>query len=267
MPHMKINDISLYYELHGQGEPIVFIGGFTADHNVWGGVVAYFKEKYQVILLDNRGAGQTDVPDGPYSIEQMADDVAALCLRLNINNAHFVGSSMGGYIVQSLSVRYSDLVKSIIICNSGAVMHTTFRLYIEAQLEMRKAKLPEGVLIKAECSWAFSFQFISQPGMLELLIQMGLKNPYPFTDKGYEGQYAALLKFDSSPWLQQIKVPTLVLAGDQDLIFSEFLVKQLANQIKDAKYYCFSKCGHLPQIEYPEQFARVVIHFLELAKP
>lgn len=262
MPHLKINDISMYYEVYGEGEPIVFIGGFTADHLVWSAVIDYFKDNYKVILLDNRGAGQTDVPEGPYSIEQMADDVAMLCAQLNIKKAHFVGSSMGGYIVQFLAVQAHPLVKSITICNSVATMNTPFRFYIEAQREMRKARLPVEILIKAACSWLFSFQFISQPGMLELLIQMGLENPYPFTDKGYEGQYAALLEFDSNLWLKQISVPTLVLAGDQDLIFDDSLVKNLAEQIQNARYYCFSDCGHLPQIEYPQKFAQIVNEFV-----
>lgn len=263
MPHIKINDISMYYEQYGQGEPIVLIGGFTADHTVWGAVVPLFKEKYQVIVLDNRGAGQTDIPDGPYSIEQMANDVAALCSGLGIEKAHFVGSSMGGYIAQSLSVHHPELVKSITISNSVAVMHTTFRLYVEAQLEMRKAKVPVETLIKAACSWCFSYQFLAQPGMIDLLIQMGLRIPYPFTDKGYEAQFAALQQFDSGSWLKDIAVPTLVLAGDQDLIFQEPLVKDLANKIQGARYYCFSECGHLPQIEYPELFVSVVHEFIE----
>jgi 3-oxoadipate enol-lactonase len=262
MPHMKINDISMYYEVHGEGEPLVLIGGFTADHTVWSLVLGLLQEKYQVILLDNRGAGQTDVPDGPYSIEQMADDVAALCAGLGIRRAHFLGNSMGGYIVQTLAVRHRDLVKSLIISNSVAIMHTTFRIYVAAQLEMRKAKVPAELLLKAGCSWVFSYQFIAQPGMVDLFTQMALMNPYPFSDTGYEGQYAALQSFDSQPWLQQIAAPTLVLAGDQDLIFREPLVKDLADKIPGARYYCFAECGHLPQIEYPQQFTQVVHEFI-----
>ncbi|MFT4058076.1 MAG: alpha/beta fold hydrolase [Legionella sp.] len=252
----------MYYEIHGEGEPLVLIGGFTADHLVWGAVVDYFKENYQVILLDNRGAGQTDVPDGPYSIEQMADDVAGLCTKLGIQKAHFVGSSMGGYIVQTLAVKHKELVHSVVISNSAAVLGTPFRVYVEAQREMRRAKLPAEIIIKAACSWFFSYQFIAQPGMLELLIQMSLNNPYPFSDKGYDGQYEALKKFDSSAWLQKIDVPTLVLAAEQDLVFREPLVKQFAQQIAHAKYYCFNDCGHLPMIEYPEEFKRLVHEFI-----
>nr|WP_258956523.1 alpha/beta fold hydrolase [Legionella sainthelensi] len=69
MPRIKVNDISMYYERHGQGEPIVFIAGFSADHLAWAAIVEYLKEKYQVILFDNRGIGQTDIPEGLYSID------------------------------------------------------------------------------------------------------------------------------------------------------------------------------------------------------
>ena len=262
MPHIKVNDISMYYEIHGQGEPIVFIGGFTADHVVWNATLSYFKD-YQVILFDNRGAGQTDVPEGPYSIEQMADDVAALCESLGILRAHFVGNSMGGFILQTLIMRHRDLVKSATLSNSVLTPRAPFQIYLEALRELRNSNASEEVLIKMACSWFFSYQFISQPGMLEVLTQMGLKNPYPVTDKGFDAQYAALQKFDSSSWAQKINVPTLVLAGDQDLVFRETLVKQLAANIPNARYYCFSDCGHLPQIEYPEKFAELVDMFIK----
>jgi 3-oxoadipate enol-lactonase len=263
MPQIKVNDISMYYEQQGQGEPVVLIGGFSADHTVWSAVISYFTEHYQVITLDNRGAGQTDVPKGPYRIEQMADDVAALCSKLGIGKAHIVGSSMGGYIAQSLAVHHPKLTKSITLCNSVGGTHTTFKLYAEAQLEMRKVNVPVETLIKAACSWLFSYQFLAQPGMLELLMEMGLNNPYPFTDKGYEAQFAALKQFDSTAWVKQIHVPTLVLAGDQDLIFHESVVRDLANKIPNAQYYCFLECGHLPQIEYPELFVQVVHQFID----
>ena len=262
MAQIKVNDISMYYEIYGQGEPIVFVGGFTADHLVWSAIIGYLQDRYQLILLDNRGAGQTDVPDGPYSMEQMADDVAALCSALGISKAHFVGSSMGGFILQSLAIRHRELVKSATISNSVVTMQTPFKCYVEAQYEMRKAKVPDRALYRAACSWCFSFQFISQPGMLELLIEMGLRNPYPFTDKGYEGQCAALLQFDSQSWANQIDVPVLVFGADQDLIFREPSIKQLAHLIPDARYYCFTECGHLPQIEYPEKFAQLVDEFI-----
>lgn len=266
MPRIKVNDVSMYYESHGQGEPIVFIAGFSADHLAWAAIVEYFKEKYQVILFDNRGIGQTDIPDGFYSIDQMANDVADLCTALNIQQAHFVSSSMGGFILQSLAYRYPSLVKSAVIGNSGAKIHTTFNIYLQAQLELMKADAPLKTLIKASCSWCFSYQFLSQPGVLEQLIQIGLDNPFPFTIKGHEGQYSALQQFDSQNWIGQIKVPVLVVTADQDIIIRERDSKYLADNIPGARYYCFTECGHLPQLEYPEKFVQIVREFIETLK-
>jgi len=262
MPKITIKDIEMYYEIHGTGEPIIFIGGFSVDHTAWLDVIERFKDSYQVVLFDNRGAGQTSAPKNAYTIEQMAEDVVSLCKKLNIKQSHFIGNSMGGFILQTLAYKHPNLVKTAIISNSTYTINSCFHYYVSAQFELLKANAPLSALIKASCCWAFSFQFLSQPGMLERLIQLTLNNPYPFTLTGYEGQYAALDKFNSSDWVNQIKVPTLIISGDQDLIFREPLVKSLAEKIPNANYYCFKNCGHLPYLEYPDQFAKVVKEFI-----
>lgn len=263
MPKAKVNDISMYYEIHGEGEPLVLISGFGADHTTWLPTLEIFKKHYQVVLFDNRGAGRTDVPVGPYSVEQMADDLAALCEHLKIRKANFVGSSMGGYILQSLAYRHPELVKAAVIMNASFMRKSCFHLYVGSHLEFIKAKAPRVALIKAMCAWVFSFQFLEKPGVLERLIQLNLDNPYPFTITGFEAQFEGLANFDSSAWLAQIKCPTLVMGADLDNVFNEAAVKKLAEKIPGAIYFGFENCGHLPQIEYPELFAHQVIRFLE----
>ena len=262
MPKIKVNDIEMYYEIHGSGEPIVFVSGFSADHLGWGAILPAFAQEHQVILLNNRGAGQSDVPQGPYSIKLLADDVAELCHQLNIPKAHFVGNSMGGFIVQTLAYHYPDLVKSVVISNSAMAPHTPFHFFVDAQLELRKANAPIKSLIKASCSWGFSYQFLSHPGRLDQLMEWGMANPYPFTVDGHHGQYAALGEFDSSAWAKEIKAPALVITGDQDIILRPALSEDLAKTIPGARYYCFENCGHLPHLEYPQQYFEVVKEFI-----
>ncbi|MFN3234451.1 MAG: alpha/beta fold hydrolase [Gammaproteobacteria bacterium] len=262
MPKVSANGINIYYERHGQGEPLVLIAGFSADHSIWETVIEPLSKHYEVIVFDNRGAGQTDVPAGPYNIEELAEDVVGLCQALDIQQAHFIGNSMGGFILQTLARHHTNLVKSAVISNSTNVMHTCFQYFVESQLEMIKADAPFSALIKAAFSWAFSFRFLSQPGVFEQLIQSMLDNPYPCTPEGYEAQSQALSQFDSRGWLDELRVPVLVIGGDQDLIFHESTIKALAEGIPKAQYYCFQECGHLPHIEYPEQFVKVVRDFL-----
>lgn len=262
MPKMKINDINMYYEVHGEGEPIVLISGFSTDHVSWQFIVEVLKTRYQVVLLDNRGAGQTDVPGNAYSIDQMAQDVVDLCAHLGIEKAHFVGNSMGGFIVQTLAYRHADLVKSAIISNSAMKTRgACFHLFLEAQLAFRKATVSQEALMKSSFSWVFSSEFLARPGMLNMLLALGLNNPFPFSITGFEGQYAAITDFDSHSWLEKISVPTLVIGSDDDLIFSKKISEQLRHAIPNAQYYCFENCGHAPHIEQPEQFLAVLAKF------
>lgn len=263
MPKIAVNDISMYYEVHGQGEPIVFVAGFSVDHLLWEETAKRFSDKYQVILLDNRGAGQTDVPQSAYSIEQMAEDVAELCRKLKISRAHFVGNSMGGYIVQQLAHRHPSLFKSVVIANSAMATHSPFHFYVAAQLELLKANAPIEAIIKASCAWVYSYDFLSQPGIFDVLTQFVLSNPYPFTVTGYEGQYAALEAFDSHEWAKEINVPALVIGSEQDLVLNASLAEALAKEIPGATYHCFKKTGHLPHIEQPEEFATLLHGFFE----
>lgn len=263
MPKAKINDITLYYEIHGAGEPLVLISGFGADHVGWTPVLDAFAKHYQVILLNNRGSGQTDAPIGPYSIVQMAKDTAALCDFLSIKQAHFIGNSMGGYIVQQLAHDYPALTKSIVISNSSLYTESVFHYYLAAQLELMKSNAAPETLMRAMCTWIFSYHYLSQPGKYDELIQWGKSNPYPFTIAGYEGQFAALKNFDSREWANRIAAPTLVLASDHDIILCPVLSKKIVSAIKHAEFYCFETCGHIPHIEKPHEYVRVVQNFLE----
>ncbi|PIQ42806.1 MAG: alpha/beta hydrolase [Gammaproteobacteria bacterium CG11_big_fil_rev_8_21_14_0_20_46_22] len=263
MPSLQSNGINLYYETYGQGEPLVLVAGFTADHTAWYTVTEALSKHYQVIIFDNRGAGQSDIPKGPYSIDQMADDVISLCDALDIQQAHFIGSSMGGFIVQTLAHRYAERVKSVVICNSVAKPESCYNIFAEAQLQLMKAGAPAKAIIQIGLSWAFSQQFLSHNNMLDTLIELNLNNPYPFSIEGFEAQFAALQGFDSTPWLSSLKLPVLVTGSDEDIVFLEPSMKHIADTVKDAEYYRFERCGHLPYIEYPEAFVSRVLLFLQ----
>ncbi len=84
MPYVKVNDIQMYYEIHGDGEPLVLIVGLGTDISEWDGIIRWLAKKYKVLAFDNRGAGRTDKPDRPYSIEMMAHDTAGLMQTLGI---------------------------------------------------------------------------------------------------------------------------------------------------------------------------------------
>src|SRR5512146_1889888 len=109
MPTAKVNDITMYYEIQGEGEPLVLIAGLRLDIAEYNGIDSWLAQKYQVVAFDNRGAGRTDKPDIPYSIEMMADDIAGLLYALGVKQAHIIGISMGGRIALALALQHPEL--------------------------------------------------------------------------------------------------------------------------------------------------------------
>ena len=96
MPKIHHNDIEIYYEQHGDGEPLLLIAGMSVDHTAWLSILDGLSKKFQVTIFDNRGCGQTSSPKGPYTLQQMADDTAALMTALHLDQAHILGGSLGG---------------------------------------------------------------------------------------------------------------------------------------------------------------------------
>jgi len=120
MPKIKTGDIQTYFEIHGAGEPLVFIHGLGSSGRDWQFQLPVFTPHFQVITYDVRGHGQTDKPPGPYSVPMFADDLKALLDALEIRKAHIVGISMGGMIALQLTASCPDVVKSQAIVNSWA---------------------------------------------------------------------------------------------------------------------------------------------------
>src|SRR5437762_12906172 len=108
MPHARINDIDLYYEIHGQGDWVLLIPGLGSDAATWQPLVSDLKTKYRFVLMENRGSGRSSKPEGPYTTSQMADEAAALMDHLSIERTHVIGKSMGGMIAQILGGRYPE---------------------------------------------------------------------------------------------------------------------------------------------------------------
>jgi 3-oxoadipate enol-lactonase len=263
MPMIKANNINIYYELHGAGEPIVFISGFATDHLAWRTVQNEFTQHYQVILFDNRGAGQSDTPDMSYSMELFAADTVALIDKLNLKQPHIVGHSMGGMVAQTIAHQYPDKIKSVIIsgsrCKSNKLTETLFKFIGN----LRRDNVPRERLLEAWLPWIFSNEFLAQPEVIPVLTAFYLNNPYPQTQLGYDRQLAAVLNFDSTPWIQHIKTPTLVIAAEKDLVIPPEQSREIADKIPHAQFTLLPHAGHAMMVEQPELFAKIVQEFLQ----
>ena len=125
MPITTANGIDLYYEIHGEGEPLLLIMGLSLSSKSWFRTIPALSKQYKVIVFDNRGVGLSGKPNSPYSIELMADDAKAVLDAAGVESAHIYGISMGGMIAQRLALKYPERIRSLILgcTTSGGEKH------------------------------------------------------------------------------------------------------------------------------------------------
>src|SRR2546425_3248297 len=152
MPKVRVNGIQIFYEEAGRGEPLILIMGFGADHLAWAFQVRALAARYRVVTFDNRGAGQSDAPEPPYTIHTMADDTAGLMDALGLESAHVVGASMGGMIAQELALAHPARVRSVHLACTAARPDAHMKALLTAWRDMRTA-LTREAMVRAMMLW------------------------------------------------------------------------------------------------------------------
>ncbi|YAF95247.1 MAG: alpha/beta fold hydrolase [Nodularia sp. CChRGM 3473] len=261
MPKVQVNGIDLFYDIKGMGEPLLLIAGFLCDHSYWSLIMPALVSQYQVIRVDNRGMGRSSAPDSPYSIREMANDVAALLDYIGIDKVHVAGHSMGGQIAQELVLAKPEKVKSLILLSSLAKGDGLFNSVIETWGDLPRnidLKLYEKVVLP----WIFTDEFYSIPGMIEQLIEWAINYPFPPATHTLYHQSRALLGSDTKDRLQNIHCPTLILVGKQDILTPVKFSEQLAQGIPQAELVVIDRGGHGFLIESSDTVVSVMLNFL-----
>jgi 3-oxoadipate enol-lactonase len=252
MPTLNTNNITLYYEQHGQGPDLLLIAGFTADHTVWHRVIDDLAKQFRVTIFDNRGAGQSDSPKAAYTIDTMADDVLELMDTLNIETTFVLGHSMGGFILQSLLARYaSRFTRAILMC-SRLGPNPKYELQASVNTELAGRGIDLATLAKNSAVLLFGNDFLSDPKNLEAYLERVKNNPHPQDIVGLQRQRDANNQFDKSAYLSRINTPLFALFGEEDGIAPPQSLSILKDHAKDLKTHVIPSCGHMPQFEKPD---------------
>lgn len=263
MAYLKVGDISTYYEIHGQGEPLLLImglGGHTLD---WGWVLPQLLARYyQIIMFDNRGAGRTQQPSGPYSIAQMAGDTSRLMDSLGMEKAYVFGVSMGGMIAQQLAIDQPQKVAKLVLgCTSPGGQYQ-----IPAPPEIQQYLEPRKDLDLSDALWwaapaGLTNEFIRDHP--EIVVRKNRANmKYPCSLESYEAQLAAYRSFSVGDRLSAIRAQTLVLAGSRDVLIPPENSLIIAEQIPGATRKEIDGAGHLFWISHPQETAFILGDFL-----
>ena len=246
MPTVKVGDINIYYEIHGDGEPLLMIQGYGQYSGHWTTLIPPFAKEYRVIIFDNRGTGRSDKPEIPYTVKMLAADAGGLLDAIGIDRAHVFGVSMGGMIAQEFALNYPDKVINLVLgCTAcgGKQMILPGQEALVFLFSPEIAKLPVEERARETATWLWTQEFIDKnPKAVELYVETTAK--YPTPPKGWASQAQAIAGHDTYERLPQIKAPTLVIVGDADRIIPAGNSKILASRIPNAESVIVKKAGH-----------------------
>ena len=262
MPTTNVG-LEMYYEIEGDGPPVVFIGGLTQDHLGWMlQVPAVSAAGYRCITFDNRDAGQTGQSASPYDIRQMADDTLRLMDAIGVSSAHIVGLSMGGMIGQEMAISHPNRVSSLTLaCTAAATEPETAGV-----LRAWKAARPhcdDVDFVLMVSAWLFTHRFYQHAEAVQGFLQLVRSNPFPQTVAGFIRQCDAVLSHDTRDRVSRITAPTRIIVGTEDILTPARYSQWLADRIAGAELIRVPNAGHVLSLETPDEFNRVLIEFLQ----
>jgi len=267
MPTVKLRDVKLYYEAHGQGRPFVFLNATASDCEVWKLYqVAEFSRDHRVILFDYRGTGRSGKPSIKYSTKMFADDLAALMDHLNADQAIVLGHSMGGRVAQLLALDHPEKVQKLILASTGASFPETKGLPFKVCQGMIERGY-ENYLRQHWVEVGFTKEFADKnPDRVERYLQARFAHlcPVEFNLR----HMIARQEHNTSDRLQDIRVPTLILIGSEEHDASSDLSHQasadvLGRGIPHARLVTLPDAKHAYFASHPDLVHRIIREFLE----
>src|SRR2546428_582059 len=262
MASTKVTGITLYWEVHGKGDPLLLIMGLGANATGWWAQPPSFSREYRVIAFDNRGTGRSDKPNEPYSIGQMADDAHGLLDDLGVGPAHVFGMSLGGMIAQELVLRYPTRVRTLLLGGTMAGGPTAMFAGPEVvQQFISLAGMPLVQALEAGFALLYSEGYIAKNK--GELVRRALLNAHLMAPMyAIQRQFMAVVGFNTVGRLGEIKAPTLVLTGTADRVIPAHNARLLSEGIPDERLAEFEGAGHGFLVERSEDVNATVLAFL-----
>ena len=255
-------DVRIAYETRGDGEPLLLVHGLGYDRRGWGPLPDLLAGEFRVLLVDNRGVGESDFPPGPYTVAGMASDVVAVLDAEGLARAHVLGVSLGGYIAQEIALSHAPRVDRLVLCSTscaGPNQHPMPAAGVEAFGRFPGMDREAGLRLMVENSLG-ARAVRERPELVDEVYAYRLECAPPL--EAWRAQLDAALAFDSFERLPEIVAPTLVLHGTADTVIDARNGELLAERIPDARLHLEPDRGHLLVREEAELVARVVLDFL-----
>jgi 3-oxoadipate enol-lactonase len=260
----EVNGQRLYYEVHGEGEPLLCVAGLTCDTLVWIPQVQAFAAAHRTVIFDNRDAGQSAMAAGEYEIADMARDALALADELELDSFHLLGVSMGGAIAQEIALQAPDRVRTLTL----AVTFPAGSAYARRLAEVwsaRVAQISHEQHVDELMLLNHSEAFYENPDMVEFIRTAMLNNPHPQPPEAFARQIAACGRHDARDRLGSLTMPVHVIGGEQDILVPVWKSKEIAGLVPGSKLTVLPAAPHGLSIERAEEFNAAVLEFIREA--
>lgn len=261
MPHIQANNVNLYYELHGPENASVLVlnnGIIMNAATSWVFQTNALSENYRLLQYDCRGQGGSDHPESPYSMEIHADDLAALLAALEIDAAHIAGISYGGEVAQAFALKYPGKVRSLILIDTVSEVGPELKLVIQSWVDALRTG-DALAFFNATVPWNFSPEWLAA----NTAILEDAKERYKLLDfPAFIRLCEAFFGVNFTARLADIKAPTCIMVGEQDLLKGPRYAKIIKDHIPHAEHHVLKGAGHASCWERPEEFNKIILDFL-----
>lgn len=267
MPFASNGNTKIFYQVSGDGPPLIFLIGLGGTGESWVLQTMAMENEFQCITIDNRGAGQSDKPDEPYSVTLFAHDVAAVLDDLGIESAHIMGASMGGLIAQEFYHLFPDRVRSLVlVCTGVGAGDPKFIWPTQHVLEVLAEGPPEDNNhegMQRYFSIFYDQDYMERtPGLIDSIVKRRetvTQQPEYANKRQLE---ACATHVPNSPRLANVSVSTLIVHGEHDQIWPIENARYLINNMPNAELKIINRAAHMLFLEQTEEFNQVVLSFL-----
>ncbi|ANP53256.1 thioesterase CepJ [Streptomyces griseochromogenes] len=263
MPIATVNGVRISYRVHGEGAPLLLIGPAASPAAVWDRyqVPDLVRAGFQVITFDLRGTSPSDVPPGPYTLEELVSDAAGLIGHLGVSPCLVAGISIGAMIAQELARDHPDLVGAVALMATRGrsdVFHDALAQGIASAMRAGDA-VPVAYSAVATMGQLFALESLTDDKFAQdWLTTLSL---FPQRGEGFAAQYEATVTHDRLPGLSDVRCPSLVVAFAHDIVMPPAMGRAVAEVIPDCRFELLEGCGHFGFLERPEEVNRVLVDF------
>jgi pimeloyl-ACP methyl ester carboxylesterase len=261
----QVNGVKLYYRESGSPElpALLLVHGFPLDSGIWEAQLEGLADRAHVIAPDLRGHGQSDVPPGPYTMDQYADDLAALLDSAGVKKAVVAGLSMGGYVTLAFWRRHPSQVAGLALIDSRAAADTSEGRMSRTEMMDRVAQGGSGILVDELLPRLLSPENLTDERITGPLREVILRQPA----QGMIGALGAMRdREDNTPALATITVPTIAVSGEHDMLIPPEVAVTMAKEIPDARSVLIVNAGHMTPMENPAELNMALGELLSIAR-